>query len=161
MKVKEFFRENYIRFFVWLGAYPPPEYKYLLQTKQEKHFSRLTKINDNKQTTLERNSTHSIRNLLYEAVYEFIEDVIPPIKTLLATFLVFLAFLLTDQILLWIFNLTTQDVQRRNPILGFFLEGIEFFSAISISIYFVISGIGNLRFQWKFSQRMEKQVDLR
>lgn len=156
-----FFKENYIRLFVWLGADPPPNYKHLQakpRLKQENNiFSRSKNVGLIKN---EVNLERSLGNLLYNGLCDLAENIIPPLNTLLSTFFIMLVFLGTDQILFLIFKQLTLNIQEHYPFVVFFFEGTQMLSAFSILIYFIISGIANLRYQWQFSQYMEKQSGL-
>lgn len=114
----------------------------------------------NTKDQLEKEHDKSIQALLQGNFYEFVRDILVPSRVILATFLVFMVFLVTDQALFWIFETIIHPIKTKIPFVGWLLDGLNVFSTICIVIYFVISGIASLRTQWQISKKIEQRAGL-
>ena len=111
-------------------------------------------------TDIPSSTPTSLKVLLRNNLYEFVRDVVIPLRVIIATFVVFVVFLIADQMLFWIFEILTQDIRLRSPFLALVFDGVEISSAIGVAVYFLISGLLNLRTQWRISQKIEKRAGL-
>ena len=114
----------------------------------------------NLQSRVPNDSKKSFQLLVQNNFYELLKDILVPVRVILATFFVFFAFLITDQALIWVFERLTQSIRLRSPFISWLLDGAEISSTISIAIYFVISGISNLRAHWQISKQIERRAGL-
>lgn len=141
--------ELYIRFIEWLGAdsssdnilAPPP----VIPPSTDKSKVKPEEKPENLKITTSNNSF----------LDELIEKIREPVLTIVATFIIFLVFLITEQILFWIFNWQTQDLQLRNSFFKWLFDGIEFLTAISIAIYSFVQGVLGLIDQWKIANTVK------
>lgn len=100
-----------------------------------------------------------LNEILRENLRELILDVIVPARVVVASFLVFVLFLLADEAILLIIKWLIRDLATSNQVVKTLLEGIEIFSFLGVAVYFVISTISSLRLQWGVTKRIEEALE--
>lgn len=108
---------------------------------------------------MEETPQRPLGEILRENLRELILDVIVPTRVIVASFLVFVVFLLADEAILLIIKWLIRDLASRNQMIGTLLEGIEIFSFLGVAVYFVISTIASLRLQWQVTKRIEEALE--
>lgn len=111
-------------------------------------------------SSLSKTST-DLQGLVKKNLYELVNDIIGPVRVILANFVILLVFLIAEQTLFWIFDRFGQEIKTRKPFVVEILDIVQIISIISISVYFVTSGISNLRDQWQISQEIGRRAGLK
>ena len=106
----------------------------------------------------EDNKPQPIRSLLTDNFYQFIRDVIVPIRVIMAVFFVFLVFLIAEQVLFLIFDWLARDIKTRVAFVGWVLDGVQVVSIVAVSVYFIYSTITNLQSQWHIASKIERRA---
>jgi hypothetical protein len=99
----------------------------------------------------------SIRGILYTNAVGVVEDVIPLLRVIISTFITSILFLITDQIVLLLIDLTVQDLKTRIPYVALLSDGVQVLSYVGVIVYFCINGFINLYTQWKISRDIERK----
>ena len=108
---------------------------------------------------MEKAPQRPLGEILRENLRELILDVIIPARVIVASFLVFVLFLLADEAILLIIKWLIRDLVAGNRVVRTLLEGIEMFSFLGVAVYFVISTISSLRLQWKVTKQIEEALE--
>jgi hypothetical protein len=102
----------------------------------------------------------SFKMLLKNNFYQLVRDIIVPIRVILSVFIVFVIFLIADQILFSIFVWQVQDIKSRVSFIGWVLDGVQVLSIVAVSVYFIYSTINGLQTQWRIASQIEKQAGI-
>ena len=94
-------------------------------------------------------------------LYHMIRDILVPVRVIIATFIVFAVFLMADTLLFWMFDRLTQDIQQSSRFVVSVFDGVEILSVVGIGLYFVLSGMTNLRTQWQIAKDIERRAGLK
>jgi hypothetical protein len=102
----------------------------------------------------------SFKMLLKSNFHQLIRDIIVPIRVIFSIFIVFVMFLIADQILFSIFVWQVQNIKSRVPFVGWVLDGVQVFSILAVSIYFTYSTIAGLQVQRQIASQIEKRAGI-
>ena len=102
----------------------------------------------------------SFKVVLKNNFYQLVRDIITPIRVILSVFIVFVVFLIAEQILFAVFVWQVQDIRDRVPFVGWVLDGVQVFSIIAVSVYFVYTTVTGLQSQWRIASQIEKRAGI-
>ena len=102
-----------------------------------------------------------IRNLLRNHLQLLLEDIIVPVRVVVATSVVFVAFLAADQLIFYLIGLSAREIRSRIPFVGWLLDAVQVLSLVAVAVYFVIAGVSNLITQWKINSIIETKAGLK
>jgi hypothetical protein len=117
--------------------------------------------NENPTGTKSSRETTSIKQILTRHLRLLVEDVVVPLRVIVATSVIFILFLVADQIIFYIIDLISSDIKSRVPFVSWLLDGVQVLSLIAVSVYFVISGINNLHTQFRVASKIETKARLK
>jgi hypothetical protein len=108
-----------------------------------------------------QDSAPRLRRLLETSLYSLVQDIIIPVRVILATAVVFVVFLASEELVFFMFERLNQELVSRMPYVAWVFDGVRFLSAIGTGVYFVVNGLSNLQTQWRLSKSMEERAGLR
>ena len=102
----------------------------------------------------------SISSLLAEHFYHLIRDIIIPIRVIISVFIVFLIFLVVDQLLFLVFDWLCRDIKTRITFVSWLLDGVQVVSIVAVSICFIYNTITSLQSQRQIASKIESNAQI-
>ncbi len=105
--------------------------------------------------------SQTVRSVLRTHVVRVMRALLPPLGIVLTMLMVFITFLIAEQLLLASIDWAARDILSRSPFVVWFLDGVRFFSFVGVAVYCIVSGNATLHTHWKMAHARTSRPAMR